>query len=120
MIRERGSSTVLAVGVLGLLVAVTVAALALAQAAVGARQAANAADQAALAVAAAVSQGASDTAACGIGGDIASRNRGRLVDCVLSGTVVTVRAEARVALPTLLGGVRWATASARAGPEADR
>jgi secretion/DNA translocation related TadE-like protein len=110
---------VLAVGVLGVVVAVTVAALGLAQAAVGARHAANAADQAALAVAAAVGDGADPAAACALGADLAVRNAARLVACSVSGSTATARTEVIVGLPAVLGGSRRAVSEARAGPDRD-
>lgn len=117
MTRERGSATVLTAGGVALLLALTVAALGLAQAAAGARRASAAADLAALAVAAAVADGSTRAAACAAGEDIATRNGSRLDRCLVSGTFATVQAQVPVELPSILGGTRWATASARAGPE---
>ncbi len=114
---ERGSATVLAVGAIGVIMAVVVAALSLTAVAAGARQAASAADQVALAVAGRAAEGASPAASCAVGADLAERGGARLVECGLTGPVASVRTEVTVSLPLVLGGPRRAVGRARAGPD---
>lgn len=120
MTGERGSATVLAVGAMGVLLALLVASLGIAAAAAGHRLAVTAADQAALVVAEEVAHGAPEAAACAAGAAIAARNRSRLPACAVVGGVSTVHTETVVGLPALLGGDRRAVAEARAGPAGSR
>lgn len=111
--RERGSGTVLAVAAIGVLLIVAMAGLHLGAAATAAHRAGTAADLAALAGATTVQQGG--ISPCDRAGQVAGRNRARLVTCSLSGESVSVRVSTVVA-------TRWpgvpdrAIASARAGP----
>lgn len=109
--RERGSATVNATILVGLL---TLAALVAASAAalyVGHRRAATAADLAALAGASALLNGGSG---CDAAGGIARANHAELVRCETAGGVLTVRVSFEV--PTMLPASLAVPAVARAGP----
>ncbi|MFC9919840.1 Rv3654c family TadE-like protein [Agromyces binzhouensis] len=105
---ESGAATVLAVAILGAVVALGVAAVGVLGASVASQSAANAADASALAAADAVS-GAVAGEPCTLAGDLARRNGATLVRCRIEGPVAVVSVEVAV------GPVR-ATAGARAGP----
>jgi secretion/DNA translocation related TadE-like protein len=110
--RERGSATVitLAVGLVAVLMAMTVAA---AGAAMVARQRAQAAaDLAALAAAGDATEG--EAGACAAARQIAGANGAEIVHCGLNGwdAIVTVSVRPH----GTAGGLGVATASARAGP----
>lgn len=105
---ERGAGSVLVVGVLGAVLAFTLALLGVAGAFVASQQAANAADAAALA-AADVASGAVPGSACALAEAAASANRAQLGECELSGQVARVTVTRQWGLLTL-------RASARAGP----
>ncbi|MRX43481.1 Rv3654c family TadE-like protein [Agromyces kandeliae] len=105
---DQGAATVVAVAILGAVVALGVAVVGVLGASVAAQSAANAADASALAAADAVS-GAVAGEPCTLAGDLARRNGATLLECRIEGSAAVVS----VALA--LGPVR-ATASARAGP----
>lgn len=111
---ERGSGTVLVLGGLGVVTAVTAAALQVGTAAAAAHRARAAADLSALAGATAVQAGWGDP--CGQAQAVARRNGARVSSCVLVGAEqVLVRVSTTVA--TAWPGVpNRATASALAGP----
>jgi secretion/DNA translocation related TadE-like protein len=109
---ERGSASVLVVGVIGLLVAVTAGALVLAGAVRASHQARLGADLAAIGAAQQVRDGGSVAGACATAARLALANGTSLEACSVSGAEVWVT----VAAPS----ASWpeaATARARAGPE---
>src|SRR3954469_8784088 len=108
---ERGSATVLGVGVVGVLVTVMALVAALAGAVADQRRVESAADLGALAGASAVQQG---RPACASARDVVSRNGASLASCTVAGAVVEVRARRRTQL--LLGRRFEAASTARAGP----
>lgn len=108
---ERGSGTVLALGLgLVLLMAAVLIAL-LAQAAAMASRAAAAADLAALAAADAA-RGITDGEPCAVAGEVARRHQARLLSCA-EGAGETVQVRTQLDAGTMFGA---ATGLARAGP----
>ncbi|CCH76676.1 conserved exported hypothetical protein [Nostocoides japonicum T1-X7] len=116
---ERGSATVLVVGVLAVLVVVGSAATLVAVAATATHRAATAADLAALAGAVALRDLGSADRACAAAGRLAERNGGVLVSCsAATDESVTVRCS----VPTGLSGAGFPASvvrEARAGPAPD-
>lgn len=108
---ERGVATVLALGLMGVLLATAAVATAGTRVAVAAHRAAAAADLAALAGAQAL-QG--DAEPCAAAGRAAGTNGGRLTRCTQEGIEVLVTVE--VETPTMVGLTWTLPASARAGP----
>jgi secretion/DNA translocation related TadE-like protein len=108
---ERGSATVLGVGVVGVLAAVMVLVAVLAGAVADQRRVESAADLGALAGAAAVQQG---RPACASARDVVSRNGATLTSCTVAGEAVEVSARRRT--QPLLGHRFEAASTARAGP----
>ncbi len=108
---ERGSATVLGVGVVGLLAAVMALVAALAGAVADQRRVESAADLGALAGATAVQRG---RPACASARDVVSRNGASLASCAVAGEVVEVSARRRT--QPLLGHRFDAVSTARAGP----
>lgn len=116
---ERGSMTVVAAGLIGVMVLVLLAGLALTSTALAAHRARAAADLAALSAAIRVQQGAGPLDACSAAASIASRNAATLSGCTVSDAgVATTQTRCLVHL-TLPGLGRVATAKARAGPVSD-
>lgn len=112
---ERGSGSVLMVGAMGVVLALTAAGLHLGAAAVAAHRARAAADLSALAAASVVQSGLGEP--CTTAATVARRHGVRLVGCdALDGERVQVRVSAPAAL-RWPGVPREAVASARAGPE---
>jgi len=117
--RQRGSGTVLVLGVCAVVMILAVAGLAVAGAAVSAHVAATAADLAAIAAATARVQGAPD--ACASGAAVAAANASTLTRCtLLADDSVQVTVESAMSgtdgrLTRWLGGGA-ARAVARAGP----
>lgn len=109
---ERGSGTVLVLGVMALLLLVGFAASALGGVGVARHQAASAADLAALAAAGRAAEGGA--AACTAAGRVAAAAGAELAQCSLDGVVAEVVAVVRPA--GWLGGLGRASARARAGP----
>lgn len=108
---ERGSGTVLALGLGLVLLAATVGVLLLAQSAVMASRAAAAADLAALAAADAA-RGVTSGEPCAVAAEVALRHDARVLSCAPgNGDTVQVRTELNIG--TVLGA---ATGLARAGP----
>lgn len=108
---ESGVATVLAVGLMGMLLAVTTIATAGTLVAVAGHRAAAAADLAALAGAHAASDSRSACAAAALS---ARHNGGEVSDCSVAGLDVSVTVE--VTTPRVLG-LGWSVpADARAGP----
>lgn len=108
---ERGSATVLAVPLLGLLTVLAVLLAFVGGAVTTRRKAAAAADLAALAGASALQQGGD---ACADAGTVARLNETRLASCEVDGAEVRVVVRAETA--ALLGKVVTVTARSRAGP----
>ena len=105
---EAGAASVIALGIVGAIVAVSVAVVPVLGVFVASQEAANAADAAALAAADAVS-GAVSGVPCELAIEVAARNGGRLTSCEGDGPVVVVR----VAIERFGFSV---AAAARAGP----
>jgi secretion/DNA translocation related TadE-like protein len=98
---------------LGSLMATSVAAVSLAR-----HRAQGAADLAALAAAAAAAGDIGGAGrACPVAVAIAARNGAELVDCRPAPASVLVVVRVRASIGALLGGPRWVTARARAGPD---
>ncbi|MFB9731552.1 Rv3654c family TadE-like protein [Ornithinimicrobium kibberense] len=119
--RDRGSGTVLAVGLVSVLATLLLAGAMVAAVAVAGQRARTAADLAALAAVAESSTGASQEPACKVARDVALRNGADLVRCRTTlGDAGRPRAE--VVVRTTAGG-RWtvtrrAAAGAVPGPSA--
>jgi secretion/DNA translocation related TadE-like protein len=108
---DRGSATVLGVGVVGLLATLMTLVAVLAGAVADQRRVESAADLGALAGATAVQQG---RPACASARDVVDRNGASLTSCVVAGEVVEVTARRRT--QPLLGRRFDASSTARAGP----
>ncbi len=106
--RDDGAASVLALGLIGAVVATTAMIVPVAGAFIASQRAANAADAAALAAADAVS-GAVVGVPCELAGRVASRNGGSLTACTVEGPT------ASVTVTTVAAGFTLG-ASARAGP----
>ena len=122
MVDERGSGTVLVLGIIAVLLAMAVCAggLIQAQAAAGRSRAAadlgkarSAADLAALGGATALSSVVAPSEPCETAGRVARANGAEVTVCTVVGEDVVVEAAVRV---QVLGVDRTATAAARAGP----
>ena len=111
--RDRGSGTVLAVGVVGVVLVMTVGGLMVVSAVVAGHRAAAAADLAALAAAAALVRGESVGSACEAGSAVAARNAASVTACQ-AGADLSVEVAVRV--PATMPQVGVASARARAGP----
>ena len=109
---ERGSATVVMLGVIASVLMLTISGLLLASAVLASHRARAAADLAALGAASALMRGESALAACESAVDVAALNHGRVQQCLASGTEVRLI----VAVPTGVQGVGVATARSRAGP----
>lgn len=115
---DGGSSTVLALGLVAVLLTLTVAALSVLGAVHAVHVARSSADLAALAAATVHQQSPDESGACAEAGRIARRHDAELVSCeVVAGGQVTVTTS--VAVPHRLVGVgpERAEGRARAGPE---
>ena len=108
----RGSATILMVSVIGLIVTVAMVAVAIGVATETRHRAVAAADAAALAAAADVIDGPG--AACARGRSLAVANGGRLVSCLVTGSIVEVKVATDP--PGLLARFGAVVARARAGP----
>ncbi|WP_228255367.1 Rv3654c family TadE-like protein [Ornithinimicrobium avium] len=112
---DRGSGTVLAIGLIGVLTTLLVAGLLVAAVALAGQRARSAADLAALAVAGRALEGTGTATACAAGGSVAGLHGAVLVSC----TVVPDAAglpRARVEVRRDVPGTSWsATARAVAG-----
>ena len=109
---ERGVATVVAVAMMGLLLAVTAVAVGGTQVAVAGHRAGAAADLAALAGAQALRSGGDG---CAAAERSARRNAGRVTGCVVEGSDVHVTVA--VETPRMVGLVWSVPATARAGPD---
>ena len=110
---ERGSGTVLVLGVIGMLLALAVGVAALIQAQAAAGRARLAADLAALGGATALNSITAPADPCAVAGGVARANGAALGSCAVTGEDVVVEVGVRV---QVLGVDRTATAAARAGP----
>ena len=109
--RDRGSGSVLVVGLVLALLVLTAGGLAIGSAVVASGRARTAADLAALAGAAGLRGGSSAGASCGEAARVAAANGSRLTGCAVSGFDVEVTTSSGAAL---VAGV--AVARSRAGP----
>jgi secretion/DNA translocation related TadE-like protein len=112
---DRGSATVLALAICGVIGLVTAVLAGAGLAAVTRHRAALATDAAALAAAADAAQG--PTLACAAARRTLQSNGASLDGCSLDGAYVLVRA--RVAAPRWIAWAGSATSEARAGPDTD-
>ncbi len=115
--RERGSGTVIAVGVAGLIASLLVLGLLLAGAVLAVHRARSAADLAAIGAARTVLLGGDQARACREADSLVRANDAQMDSCSVRGDDVTV--DASVQLPSALRplGHTRATARAKAGPE---
>ena len=109
---ERGSGTVYAVAMIGVLAALTAAATLIAKAQVSYQRAAAAADLGALAGARALVDGSDDP--CGAAARIVRRNGAELAGCAIEGETIVITSRVSVTLGSF--GIEAAAARARAGP----
>ena len=109
---DRGSATVVMLGVIAALLMLTVSGLLLASAVLASHRARAAADLAALAAAGVLMRGQPASAACESAARVAAVNHGRVQQCIASGTEVRLS----VAVPAGVRGLGVATARSRAGP----
>ncbi|RNI18311.1 Rv3654c family TadE-like protein [Flexivirga caeni] len=110
--RERGSSTVLVVAGIGVVLVLLTGALALVSAVAASHRARAAADLAALAAARVVVDGSDARHPCAVAAQVAGRNHAVVTSCAVAGEDVTVTVAAAVSWP----GLGPARAQARAGP----
>jgi secretion/DNA translocation related TadE-like protein len=96
---------------------VAAAALTVGSAVLARHRAQSAADLGALAGAAAAQRGEAQARVCAAVRSVVRVNAAELVACQVEVVVVLVRVRARSPGPRLLGGPRWASAAARAGPD---
>jgi secretion/DNA translocation related TadE-like protein len=113
---ERGSATVVMLGVIAVVLILTVSGLMLASAVLASHRARAAADLAALASAGVLMRGEPPVEACQLAARVAAANRGQLQRCT------AVRSEVRLSVAVLAGmrGLGVATARSRAGPGPSR
>lgn len=113
---ERGSGTVLAIGLVGVLASLLVAGLLVAAVAMTGQRARTAADLAALAAAGHALTGGSETSACSAGSEVAAANGTVLVECRLLVGPGTGLPRAEVEVRARVADTRWqATARSAAG-----
>ena len=110
--RERGSVTVVMVGVIASLLIVTISGLLLASAVLASHRARAAADLAGLAAADVLMRGGPAGAACESAAQVAAMNHGRMEECSAAGTEVQLS----VSVAAGVKGVGDASARSRAGP----
>ncbi len=110
--RERGSATVVMLGVIASVLILTISGLLLASAVLASHRARAAADLGALVAAGVLLRGESAIAACESATRIAALNHGLVRQCIVSG------AEVRLSVAVLTGvhGLGVAMARSRAGP----
>lgn len=112
MADDRGSATVVTVGVVMAVLLLTVSGLLLACAVMASHRARAAADLAALAAAGVLIRGEPPATACHAAVQVAAANHGRIQWCTAAGREVWLS----VAVPAALRGLGVATARSRAGP----
>lgn len=111
---QRGSATVVMLGVIASVLVLTISGLMLASAVLASHRARAAADLGALAAAGVLMRGGPAIAACERAAQVTARNHGLVHECIASGTEVRLR----VAVVAGMTGVGVATARSRAGPDA--
>jgi secretion/DNA translocation related TadE-like protein len=109
---DRGSATVVMLGVISVVLMLTVSGLLLASAVLASHRARAAADLAALSAAGVLIRGAPVSTACESAAQVAAANHGRVQRCIASGREVRLS----VTVPAGLRGLGIATARSRAGP----
>lgn len=110
--RERGSGSVLAIALVGIVSAVLVAALSIAAVAIAGQQARTAADLAALAGAGLAIQGGDEASVCEVASSTAADNRAELSSCRLERTAADPAAGAELPVVHVqvtrgVAGTRW-------------
>ncbi|MDR2379693.1 MAG: pilus assembly protein TadG-related protein [Bifidobacteriaceae bacterium] len=113
---ERGSGTVLAIGLVGALAMSLVAVAAVGQAVLANQRAVSAADLAALAGAQALIDGLDATEACAAADTVATAMNADLIGCVPTGSTNELRVDCAVQVQLGVLGARSARATAVAGP----
>ena len=113
MVDERGSGTVIVLGIIAVLLAMAVCAGGLIQAQAAAGKARSAADLAALGGATALSSVVAPGEPCETAGRVARANGAEATECTVVGEDVVVEVSVRT---RVLGVVREAVSAARAGP----
>lgn len=113
MVDERGSGTVLVLGIIAVLLAMAVCAGGLIQAQAAAGKARSTADLAALGGATALSSVVAPSEPCETAGRVARANGAEVTVCTVAGEDVVVEVSVRT---RVLGVVREAVSAARAGP----
>lgn len=113
---QRGSATVVMLGVIASVLMLTITGLMLASAVLASHRARAAADLGALAAAGVLMRGAPATAACQSAAEVAAKNQGLVQECITSGTEVRLK----VSVVAGVTGVGVATARSRAGPGLSR
>ena len=113
MVDERGSGTVLVLGIIAVLLAMAVCAGGLIQAQAAAGKARSAADLAALGGATALSSVVAPSEPCETAGRVARANGAEATECTVDGEDVVVEVSVRT---RVLGVVREDVSAARAGP----
>lgn len=109
---QRGSATVVMLGVIAVVLTLTVSGLLLASAVLASHRARAAVDLAALAAAGVLIRGESAAVACDCAARVASANYGSVQYCLASGTEVQLT----VTVTSGIEGLGVATARSRAGP----
>lgn len=109
---ERGSATVVMLGVIASVLTLTISGLLLASAVLASHRARAAADLAALAAAGVLLRDGPALAACESAAHVAALNHGRVQQCIVSGTEVLLR----VVVVAGVKGLGVASARSRAGP----
>jgi len=109
---ERGSATVVMLGVIAAVLMLTISGLFLASAVLASHRARAAADLAALASAGVLMRGEPPAAACHSAAQVAAANHGRVQGCIAVGTEVRLTIAVRAGMK----GLGVATARSRAGP----
>jgi secretion/DNA translocation related TadE-like protein len=112
LLRDRGSTTVVLLGVVGAVLILTISGLFLASAVLASHRARAAADLAALAAADVLIRGGPANAACAAAAEVAKVNHAQLRQCIASATDVRLS----VVVPATVKGVGVAPARSRAGP----
>lgn len=109
---QRGSATVVMLGVIGSVLVLTISGLMLASAVLASHRARAAADLGALAAAGVLMRGGPAVAACQSASQVAEKNHALVRQCVASGTEVRLK----VSVVAGVTGLGMATARSRAGP----
>lgn len=110
---DRGSASVLALGVIAVVFVLTAATVALLAATLASHRARAAADLGALAGAEVLNEGPAWGSPCQVAAEVVSRNRSALVGCRISGSSIEIQVESTAPMR----GIGPATARARAGPD---